>query len=81
MQSSTNPRLSLTNIEGERLDEITDYLDNAGNRNYRNMLNYIRREIDGKKLFTDIIEAPHEISSDVLFYKDEDASFETVKAF
>ena len=81
LQSSTNPRLKLTNIEGENLDYIADYLGNAGNRNYRNMLNYIRREIDGKKLFTDTIEAPHEIPSDVLFYKDEEASFETVKEF
>ncbi|PCH71397.1 MAG: protoporphyrin IX magnesium chelatase [Bacteroidales bacterium] len=81
LQSSTNPRLELTNIEGRQLDYISDYLDNAGNRNYRNMLNYIRREIDGKKFFSDTIEAPYEIPSDVLFYKNEDASFEKVKEF
>jgi len=81
LQSSTNPRLALTNIEGNQLDYISDYLGNAGNRNYRNMLNYIRREIDGKTIFSDTIQAPHEIPSDVLFYKDEDASFETVKEF
>jgi len=81
LQSSTNPRLSLTNIEGSQLDDIALYLDNGGNRNYHNMLNYIRREIDDKKIFSDSIIAPAEIPSDVLFYKDEDSSFETINEF
>ncbi len=81
LQTSTNPNLQLTNIEGKQLDNISDYLDNGGNKNYRNMLNYIRREIDNKSFKTDSIISPAEIASDVLFYEDEDAVFKDVSEF
>ena len=81
LQASTNPRLQLTNLKGKQLDTFSDYLDNGGNKNYRNMLNYIRREIDGKTFKSDSITSPHEISSDVLFHLDEDAVFDSVPEF
>lgn len=81
LQMSTNPKLQLTNIKGKQLDMISAYLDNGGNKNYRNMLNYIRREIDGKTFNTDSITLPVEIASDVLFYINEEAAFESVKDF
>lgn len=81
LQASTNPKLQLTNIQGKQLDEISGYLDNGGNKNYRNMLNYIRREIDGKTFKSDSISAPLEIASDVLFHINEDAVFDSVRDF
>ncbi|MCL3781965.1 cobaltochelatase subunit CobN [Prolixibacteraceae bacterium JC049] len=81
LQASTNPNLQLTNIKGKQLDNVSDYLENGGKKNYRNLLNYVRREIDGKQLFTDTISAPKEIASDVVFYKDEEAAFEKVSEF
>lgn len=81
LQSSTNPRLQLTNVKGKDLDAIQDYLDNGGKDNYKNLLNYIRRKIDGKKLFSDTIVAPLEIAADVLFYKEDDPNHEKVEDF
>lgn len=81
MQMSTNPKLQLTNIKGKQLDEIADYLGNGGNKNYRYMLNYIRREIDGKTFHADSITRPVEIASDVLFYKEEDDVFDSIPKF
>ncbi len=81
LHAATNPNLQLTNIHGKHLDYISDYLDNAGKKNFSNLLNYIRRQIDRKKLFSDTITSPQKIASDVLFYKDEEASFEQVSEF
>ncbi len=81
LQASTNPRLQLTNLSGKKLDHISEYLDNSGNKNYRNMLNYIRREIDGKSFQSDSVIFAEEIPSDVLFHVDEDAVFEKVNEF
>lgn len=81
LQSSTNPNLQLTNIEGKQLDYISEYLDNGGQSNFRNMLNYVRRDVDGKRMFTDSIVEPAEIPSDVLFHKGEEATFKTVSEF
>ncbi len=81
LQASTNPRLQLTNLEGEILDNIDDYLDNGGRKNYKNMLNYIRVKVDGKTFKTDTIIAPKPIPADVLFHIDEDAVFKEVEDF
>ena len=81
LQASTNPRLKLTNIGGEDLDKITDYLNNAGSKNYRNMLNYIRKVIDMKPFLVDDYDNPQEIASDVLFHIDEDVACEKVADF
>ncbi len=81
LQSPAGRNPGLTNITGRQLDMVTDYLDNGGVANYRNLLNYIRREIDGKTAFSDPVVAPVEIASNVLFYKDEEAVFEKVSDF
>ncbi|NOU58337.1 cobaltochelatase subunit CobN [Marinifilum caeruleilacunae] len=81
LQASTNPRLKLTNLEGEQLDNISEYLSNAGSKNYRNMLNYIRKVIDEKSFMTDEFEEPQEIASDVLFHVDEEVAYEKVSEF
>ena len=81
LHMSTNPKLNLTNIEGESLDKISEYMGNAGNKNYRNMLNYIRKVIDQKSFMTDEYDDPQEIASDVLFHKDEEVAYEEVADF
>ncbi len=81
LQASTNPNMKFTNIVGEQLDNINAYLDNGGRKNYKNMLNYIRVNIDHKTFKTDSIIPAQEIPNDVLFYTDEDAIFPSVKEF
>ncbi len=82
IQAATNPRLThLANLHGKPIDYLTEYLGNGGSKNYKNMLNYIRREIDNKTLFTDTIVEPQQLPSEVLFYKADEDVFETVSDF
>ncbi len=81
LQSSTNKALKLTNVNDEQKEIIKAYLDNAGKKNYKNLLHYIRTKIDNKTAFTDTAAKPLEIASNVLFHKDEHIAFEKVKDF
>ncbi len=82
IQVLTNPRLEyLANMHGKNLDNISNYMENGGTANYRNMFNYIRREIDGKTAFTDTITPPQDMPSEAIFYKDEKAIFESLEDF
>jgi len=81
MDSPTNPNIDVTNLRGRDLDYIGDYLRYGGTLNYRYMLNYIRGEFDGKRLFVDEVKAPVAISRDLMFYLEEEALFESVADF
>lgn len=81
LHASTNPKLNLTNLQGDVLDKVTEYMSNAGNKNYRNLLNYTRKEIDQKSFMTKDYEEPQEIASDVLFHIDEEIAYEEVADF
>ena len=65
--AATNPNIKLTNLYGKNLDKISEYLDNAGIKNYSSLVNYIRKEIDHKSFFVNKIEEPQNISGDVFF--------------
>ncbi|MCG8579303.1 MAG: cobaltochelatase subunit CobN [Bacteroidales bacterium] len=81
LQSSTTKGLALTNLEDSVKTTIKEYLDNGGNKNYANLLRYIRAEVGQKTYFVETPDAPLEVSSDVLFHVDEDIAFEKVADF
>jgi cobaltochelatase CobN len=81
MEAPTNPNFDVTNLRGEDLDFISDYLKYGGTANYRAMLNFMRVRFDGKPVFVSDIRAPIAIGQDLLFYLDEEALFETVAEF
>ena len=74
-------KIQTSNIEGKNLDAVTDYFENAGTRNYRNLFYYIRKELGRKKFFAPGYEAPIKYGADVLFHIDEDAIFDSIPAF
>ena len=45
---ATNPANNICNLDSVQQNLIRGYLSNGGKTNYRNMLNYIRKVIDGK---------------------------------
>ena len=45
---ATNPANNICNLDSTRQKQIRAYLSNGGKRNYRSLLSYIRKEIDGK---------------------------------
>lgn len=67
-----NPANNICTIDSVDQAAIRGYLGSGGRRNYRNMLNYIRKNIDRKKMSVDEPEAPIERASDILYHADVD---------
>lgn len=44
----TNPANNINSLDSVRRDSIMAFLGNGGQRNYRSLLNYVRKDIDGK---------------------------------
>lgn len=55
---ATNPANEIISVDSVTLARINGYLKGGGRRNYRNMLTYIRRRIDGKTFDSDEPEGP-----------------------
>ncbi len=78
LQASTTKGLELTNLNDSIKKDVEGYLNNGGNKNYKNLLNYIRIHVDNKNTFVEAPDSVFEISSDVLFHIDEEVAFEKV---
>lgn len=83
---ATNPANDVCNLDSLQRQRIADYLSNGGNRNYRNLLNYVRREIDGKLTAVPEAEKPVERPADVLYHAglknpEEELEFTTVAEY
>lgn len=55
---ATNPANEIISADSTTVATIKGYLNGGGSRNYRNMLTYIRRNIDGKTIDTEEPNAP-----------------------
>lgn len=80
---ATNPANNICSTDSLHVAKLAAYLGGGGRRNYRNMLNYIRQEIDGKIGHTPEVEEPVERASDILYHAgvqspEEEAEFLTV---
>ncbi|WP_303004284.1 cobaltochelatase subunit CobN [Bacteroides congonensis] len=65
---ATNPANNICNLDSVQQNLIRSYLTNGGKTNYRNMLNYIRKAIDGKVSSVPEVENPVERQSDMLYH-------------
>ena len=81
---ATNPANDIVSVDSASVATIKGYLNGGGRRNYRNLLLFVRRAIDGKTFDTDEPDAPA-IRSLKQFYHtdpdhpdDEEADFGTV---
>ena len=80
---ATNPTNNICNLDSVQQNLIRRYLSNGGKTNYRNMLIYIRKAIDGKTYSTTEMEDPVERPSDMLYHAgisnpDDELEFLTV---
>ena len=64
---ATNPANNICSLEEEHIGRVAAYLG-GGRKNYRNLLNYIRKEIDGKVSSIPEIEEPVERPWDILYH-------------
>ena len=75
--ASTRVETALNTLTGEQKEQLVAYLRNGGRENFRRMLNFVRREIDGKILWADPVEPPQVVPRVVFFHEDESKGFET----
>lgn len=80
---ATNPANNICSLDSVHVSKVAAYLSGGGKRNYRNLLNYIRKEIDGKIGYLVETEEPVERASDILYHSgvknpDDEVEFTTV---
>lgn len=79
--SVTNPANNITNIDSVHIKALSQYLGNRNKSNYKNMLRYIRSEIDHKRFFAPPAGEFLLIPKDVYYHLDENRHFETLEAY
>ena len=77
LTSTPNNETAKNTMTQQQRKTIGDYMRNAGKENFRNMLNYIRRHVDGKLLRIDKVEPVKIVPRSVFFHIDEKAGFMT----
>jgi cobaltochelatase CobN len=81
VESASNPNFDVTNLKGKDLDMVDDYIKFGGSDNYRNLLAYVRKELNHRRWFAPEVKRPVKIPKDVLFYLDEQQLFTDVESF
>lgn len=85
--AATNPANKIVSLDSIQADTLRAYLGNGGRRNYRSLLNYVRRHIDGKLFSVNELEPVVKRSDDLMYHIDpakpdeEELGFNTVAAY
>ena len=79
---ATNPDNNINSVDSIDAVFLKQYLT-GGRNNYRNMLRYVRKYIDGKKLFVDMPGDPQLSITSMLYYpsEKEDLNFASVAEY
>ncbi len=77
----TDPVNKISSLDSIQEKKVAAYLGNGGGKNYRNLFNYIRKDILQKKFFNQPVEEPVELSSNILFHLEEETGYNTVEEF
>ncbi len=78
---ATNPANAIVSADSVTLTTVKGYLNGGGRRNYRNLLTYIRRTVDGKTFDSEEPDAPVEREQKQFYHNnpanpdDEEADF------
>lgn len=65
---ATNPANNICTLDSAQMKQIRQYLNNGGKVNYRNLLSYVRKKIDGKIISAPTPDAPVEKPTDILYH-------------
>ena len=68
--AATNPDNYIVSTDSVDTEFLKQYLQGGGRANYRSMLNYVRKYIDGKKLFIGEITDPKQAPSGMFYHQD-----------
>ena len=66
----TNPMNNICSVDSIVADSLRQYLSNGGRRNYRSLLNYVRKDIDKKVSSIVEPEAVAEAANDMIYHVD-----------
>lgn len=69
---ATNPANEIISADSAAVATVKGYLNGGGRRNYRNLLTYIRRTVDGKTFDSDEPDAPVEREEKQFYHSDPD---------
>ena len=82
---ATNPDNNICNLDSVVRDSIKTYLDGGSKKNYRSLLNYVRKVVDGKRFFVNEPEPAVERAEDIIYHpnpsgndRDDDLEFHSV---
>ena len=84
---ATNPANEIISADSTTVAAIKGYLNGGGRRNYRNMLTYIRRNVDGKTIDTEEPESPVKREQKQFYHmdpttpEDEEVDFDSVSEY
>ena len=84
---ATNPANEIVSADSVTLAAVKGYLNGGGRRNYRNLLAYLRRTVDGKRFDTDEPEPPVVRELKQFYHADpsdpeaEELDFDSVEAY
>lgn len=81
VSASTSQKSNITSITGKQLEYVQKYLDNRSKTNFKRLLNYTRREIDGKKIFSEPVQEAVIIPYDGFFHIGENAIFKNLEEY
>ena len=85
--AATNPANNIVSLDSADFAAVRGYIAGGGRTNYRNMLRYVRRFIDGKTFKTSEPDGPVERTYYMLYHPDpsdpenEDLGFNSVKEY
>ena len=68
--AATNPANNIVSVDEWDADSLKQYLSAGGRRNYRNFLNYLRNEVDGKLFFLKEVEPVEDREAQLLYHPD-----------
>lgn len=68
--AATNPANNICTADSVHTENLTLYLTNGSRKNYRNMLNYVRNEVDGKLLFRMAVEPAIPGAYEMMYHPD-----------
>lgn len=78
--AATNPQNFIVSVDSVDYEFLKQYLA-GGRTNYRNMLRYVRRFVDGKRLFVDEAGDPQLPSVSMLYYPSGEMDFASVAGY
>ena len=85
--AATNPANRIISLDDATADTLRTYLGSGGRRNYRSLLNYVRRHIDRKLVALGDIEPVIRRANDLIYHADpenpdeEDLGFNTIAEY